>query len=339
MSQNRAITLEYLRLIERMTADTARRRSLQVCSAETQALRMILRRCGCEYTACIVHRLRSGRYAAEVYTKSDEIPLAAVQELLGRHLGVSLRSTPLQKNTSGSRFCVYETPPYYLEYAIKSVNAPDYERCGDHADAFTDAVGNQYLVLSDGMGSGSSASLASKITVRTFCSLVSCDMPEETAIQLINSMLLTETNTENFATLDVLKLCADSGELVLYKSGAAPTLFRHMGCVRCISDQSFPVGIVPRTEPSRRKMTAYAYDQIVMLSDGVCEEQYPLIKELLAQELTPEAAAESLCAKAASSQNTVCRDDMTVIIAKICTKAEKTVSKMQKAPTATAVTV
>ena len=63
--------------------------------------------------------------------------------------------------------------------------------------------------------------------------------------------LWTETSTENFATLDVLHFHADCGELSLYKSGAAATLFCHAGRVQRISSMSFPVGIVTDAAPSR----------------------------------------------------------------------------------------
>lgn len=327
MLQNRAVTLEYLQLLENVTLDAARRRSETYCTAETSALRSILQGCACEEATCYVRRIRSGRYVAEIYTHQEEFPLSSVLELLSRRLQVPLRSMRVQQQKSGCRICLYEEPPYHMEYDIYSVNAPEYERCGDHADAFTDGRGNQYLVLSDGMGSGSTASLASRIAVRTLRRMVCSEMPPETAIRMVNTLLLSETNTENFATLDVLMMDADSGELTLYKSGAAATLFCRKGIVQRVASRSFPVGIVPDALPSCKRMTACAQDSVVMLSDGIGEAEYPYIKQLLQQGMPLPELTRSVCDKAAIFLGGAARDDMTVIAATICARIPAELTK------------
>ena len=324
--QNRAVTLEYLQLLEHLTADSAKRRTLKFCEAETVALKNMLNRCAITEDACFVYKLKSNRYAVEIYTKQEEFPLATIQELLNRQFHVNFKFLSLQqKNTY--RHCYYQIPPYQLDSAIKSINAPAYERCGDHADSFTDAVGNQYLVISDGMGSGSTASLASRIAVKTFRNMVTCEMSPESAIRLVNTMLMSETSTENFATLDILKLHADTGELTLYKSGAVATLFHHENQMQSIVSKSFPVGIVPNAPPSRDKLFAQNNDMIIMLSDGVDETEYPYIKQLLKQNLTPEQITQEIFNKASVFHGGEIRDDMTVIVAKVCSKIHAPVAR------------
>ena len=215
------------------------------------------------------------------------------------------------------RWCFWQTPPYRLAHSILSIHAPAYERCGDHADAFCDARGDCYLVLSDGMGSGSTASLASRVAVRTLRRMILCDMPPETAIRLVNTLLMAETNTENFATLDVLCMSADTGEMTLWKSGAAATLLAHGGTLRRIGSESFPVGILPDALPARRRLTAYDGDTVLLLSDGISEAEFPYIRSLCTQGLTPEALAKAICDKAAVFCGGEARDDMTVIAARM----------------------
>lgn len=324
--QSRAVTLEYLQLLEHLTADSAKRRTLKFCEAETVTLKNILNRCAIIEDACFVYKLKSNRYAVEIYTKQEEFPLATIQELLNRQFHVNFKFLSLQqKNTY--RHCYYQIPPYQLESVIKSLNAPAYERCGDHADSFTDAVGNQYLVISDGMGSGSTASLASRIAVKTFRNMVTCQMSPESAIRLVNTMLMSETSTENFATLDILMLHADTGELTLYKSGAVATLFYHGNQMQTISSKSFPVGIVPNAIPSRDKLVTQNNDMLIMLSDGVSETEYPYIKQLLNQNLPPEQVIQEIFNKASIFHGGEVRDDMTVIVAKVHSKMHAPVTK------------
>ncbi len=321
MLQNRAVTLECLQLMEMLTADTATRKERTCSEPETVALQNILRLCACEEASCFVYQLRSGRYCAEIYSKQKNFPVSTVQELLSRRLNVELDFMQTEQKNS-FRYCFSEVAPYHMEYAFKSINAPEYERCGDHADAFTDSAGNQYLVLSDGMGSGSMASLASRIAVRTFRKMVTSGMPAETAVRLVNMMLLTETSTENFATLDVLFLNADTGAVTVSKSGAAATLFYHDGQMQRIISQSFPVGIVPDAMPSSRHVTAQEGDAIVMLSDGIGEAEFPYIRQLLQQGLPLTEIVDSVCEKSAVFLGGVQRDDMTVMVARISSSTD-----------------
>ncbi len=314
--QNRQVLLEYLGLLEHITADSARRRAVQFCDTETAVLKNILLRCAVTEEGCFVSRLRSGRYTAEIYSAQEEFPLATVQELFSRYLEKDLKAFPIAGRHL-TRYCFYEIPACSLEYAVRSQNAPAYERCGDHADAFTDSSGNQYLVISDGMGSGSTASLASRIAVRTFRNLIRCEMPVDSAIRLMNTMLMSETNTENFATLDILFLNADTGELLFYKSGSAAALFCHKAEIQQITARSFPLGMMPDAAPSRIRMQSQDGDQIVMLSDGISEAEFPYIRQLVSQTPEPGQLLEEIFEKAPLFHGGTVTDDMTVITARI----------------------
>ncbi len=319
LMQDRAMTLEYLQLLEHVISDSAKRRASQFCDAETAALKIILNRCAITDEGCFVHKLRSGRYAAEVYSTQEEFPLATVQELLSRHLNADLKTVTItQKHLT--RYCFYEIPAYHLEYAVKSQNAPAYERCGDHADAFTDAAGNQYLIISDGMGSGSTASLASRIAVKTFRNMIGCEMPVDSALKLLNALLMTETNTENFAALDILFLNADTGELTFCKSGSAAALFSRNAEMQQISAHSFPLGMLPDAPPSKTKLNSQNQDYIILLSDGISEAEYPYIHQLLTQNPAPEQLLNAIFEKAPVFHGGTVRDDMTVITARVKSK-------------------
>ena len=317
--QNRAVTLEYLQLLEHLTADSARRRELKFCEAETISLRTILSRCAISEEACFVYQLKSGRRAVEIYTKQENFPPETIQEILNQQFHINFGCVSIQQKNM-DKHCYYQEPPCRITCAVKSLNAPAYERCGDHADTFTDTAGNQYLVISDGMGSGSTASLASRIAVKTFRNMILCGMFPESAIRLVNTMLMSETSTENFATLDILMLHADTGELTLYKSGAAATLFYHENQIQIISSKSFPIGIVPDAVPSREKRRTCNGDQIIMLSDGISEAEYPYMKQLFSQNLPPEKILEEIFDKASVFHGGEVRDDMTVIAARIDSK-------------------
>ncbi len=334
LTQNRNVMLEYFRLMEEMAADAARQRELLLCTQETEGLQAILRQCRCEFQSCFVRRLKSGRYAAEIYARSELSAAETIQVLLGELLNVQLLTVPPQSGGGVLRYCFYEQPAFCLEHVIRSVHAPGNTRCGDTAEAFTDAEGDQYLILSDGMGSGTAASLVSQIAVRAFVRLVTSGMPPETAIRFANTILLSETNTECFATLDILRLHADTGELQFFKSGASATLFQHERQVVRIDAQSFPIGIMAQAEPFCKTLSALENDRIIMVSDGIHESEYPYVKELLRHHTSLDALAEQICSKADVFHAGKAEDDITVIAAGIRSTAVRTLSAARQERTA-----
>lgn len=331
--QDRAVTLDYLQMLESVFNDRERGEDGVSCAAESDMLQRILKRFSVQGAHASVRRTESGRYLARIYAKSDTVPTAAIMELLQEKLHVKLGSTVMRSKESGERICLYEVPVYTMEYAIHSVTSPGYERCGDHADGFTDGTGNTYLILSDGMGSGSTASLASRIAVRTLRRMVCSGMPAEIAIRLVNTLLLTETNTENFATLDVCMLDGDTGSLTLYKAGAAATLLCRRTKVHRIVSRSFPVGIIPDAEPSVRQLYSLDGDSIVMLSDGISEGEYPYIRQLLQQGMPLDQITRTVCEKASVFTGGAVRDDMTVIAARITARNSSDSTKFDREST------
>lgn len=317
LNHDRMVMMEYLQLLEELSLQPVRSEQPVPCSEESAMLQKLLRDCRIMDGDGVVYKLKNGRYIAEVFTAMKEFPLSAVRELLGERLGVTLCSQSDTEVPEHTRYCFYQQPAYTLEIVQKSVNAPQYSRCGDSAETFSDPMGNQYLVVSDGMGSGAAASLTSRIAVRTFRRMVLCGMAVPSAIRLINLLLLTETGTEGFATMDVLRLQADTGRLELYKSGASSTIVQHHRQVMRIASPSFPVGIIPHAEPFCKEMSASPDDRIVMLTDGIHEAEYPYIKELLLRGMPLAALAEEVCSKAATFCGGSANDDMTIVAAAV----------------------
>ncbi|MBQ8927739.1 MAG: SpoIIE family protein phosphatase [Oscillospiraceae bacterium] len=312
--QRRSVTLEYLRVLEQMLQPE--HEPIRHAQAGTRLLRKLLHRCGIESPVCFMHRLRSGRLAAQVYISDEDFPMSTVCRLLEKHTGVPFEGS-VQRNGDAVRAVLYEAPPYRLDSIVLSRNAPGCERCGDQTDCFTDAVGNCFLLLSDGMGSGNSASLAARISVRALRRMLLSGMGPDKAIRLVNTMLLSETNTESFATLDVLAFDADSGECALYKCGAAPTLMLHGSQVHRIAGMSYPVGMLPDAQADCRRFSAVTGDTAVLVSDGISEAEYPYIAQLLRRRLPLNEIAQDVFRQAQVFHAGTVRDDMTIILARM----------------------
>ncbi len=316
--EQRASMLEMLRLLEEI-ADRSAPDDSTYCPDETDALQSFLRQCGLSDSRASITRLHSGRYTACISAAQDDFPISAVGEVLTDLLGVRMCAAQENSVVNDRMYYFYQEPAYRLEVSHKSVSAHHYPRCGDSFEMFFDPMGNQFLILSDGMGSGNAASLISQIAVRTFRQLVVAGLKEHTVLRFLNLLLPAETGTENFTTIDILKLHADSGTLELIKSGASSTIIRRGLQVRRLASPSFPVGIAAFTEPFCKQWSASPDDVIMLLSDGIHEAQYPFIKQLLLQNLPLDEIVEEICAKAPTFCGGTASDDLTVIAAAVRT--------------------
>lgn len=90
-----------------------------------------------------------------------------------------------------------------------------------------------------------------------------------------------------------------------------------------------PIGILENVQTERRATVLRTGDAVVMLSDGVREDFYPLIKqELLNENVTPvddnsEKFVEKLLGKVTSLQNGERIDDITIFSVKIISNLEE----------------
>ena len=173
------------------------------------------------------------------------------------------------------------------------------------------------MVLSDGMGTGKNAAVESRMTTEMFRKFISGGVSGTAAVRMMNGLLLTKSPQETFATLDVAQFDLDAGELTMMKSGAAATLIRHAGKVSRISAQTFPLGLEPEGETAVRHVSLYPDDIILMLSDGVSEDAYPLIRQLLESSSDLEQIVTEICQKADIFAGGNRRDDVTVCAARL----------------------
>lgn len=224
-----------------------------------------------------------------------------------------------EKSNSRDEYVIVfsEKPVYMVKSFSYQSGACENEPSGDTTICFDDMRGNTYLVISDGMGSGKNAAIDSKITVSLFKRLIMGSIDAVTAINIINSVMLSKSADESFATLDAAKISHDSGELTLIKSGASATLIKHENSVMMVNASTFPIGIVNNTKPFVRKFDFSAGDCIVMLSDGVSDKSYQYIKTLM---LDKNADLSNISRRIGDNARKLFhgkRDDITVLAARL----------------------
>ncbi len=179
-----------------------------------------------------------------------------------------------------------------------------------------DFDGLYLAVISDGMGSGSSAARESGQAVQLLADLVTCGFRLDEAADCVNRLLLFREGGEMYATLDALLFDPVRGRLYSAKHGAPPSYILRRGEVRELYAEALPVGIVPGAKAAVSGTELRRGDAVIMLSDGVSEALGEELRAAIARTVSenePEIAAKLLVELAAESGG---RDDMTVIVAK-----------------------
>lgn len=136
--------------------------------------------------------------------------------------------------------------------------------CGDTFSIFRYAS-NVLCMISDGMGSGLSASKISTSITAIFQRMIASDIPQIEAIRCINKLI----QSDQYATMDVLSFDRYRKSVTVCKSAACPTFLIRQNELYEINGNSLPVGIVASIEVDSVSVEVEKDDWFLMASDGV----------------------------------------------------------------------
>lgn len=318
-AESRTVLLEQLAAAEDLLTATSSQLHVRYSSELSESVRRRLIRYGYPCDSAAVYYTGSERMIIEMCCRDHGLDgcLPTIRHILSETLNLTLEELDPIYSGDCVRYRLCQRPKYRLEHYSSALHAHQETISGDTAIAFTDNAGNPYLVLSDGMGTGKNAAVESRMTTEMFRKFISGGVSGTAAVRMMNGLLLTKSPQETFATLDVAQFDLDAGELTMMKSGAAATLIRHAGKVSRISAQTFPLGLEPEGETAVRHVSLYPDDIILMLSDGVSEDAYPLIRQLLENSSDLEQIVTEICQKADIFAGGNRRDDVTVCAARL----------------------
>lgn len=194
---------------------------------------------------------------------------------------------------------------------------------GDCFLEFDSELGRHYVVLCDGMGSGRRAYRESKMTAELLREFLRTGFLKDKAVGMLNSALAIKGDDESFSTVDLFEFDVCTGAAEFLKIGSAESFIRHKDELETLSSASLPVGILEEVRTNTVSRRLFAGDIVVMVSDGVGEAGYGVLKgewikrmikgsngdmQSLADEILAEAVRRSFPEK---------DDDMTVVAMRI----------------------
>lgn len=244
--------------------------------------REIFHKLGCEeLTAVNVSVGEYGGVSLEAY--SDKGFFATSEEIcdavsLGFHKRFDL---PVISCNNGSyKLIMFSKTPYYLEVESYQISRREDMPCGDYFESFIDSKGRAYIVLSDGMGSGSRARIDSSFACGMLVRLLKAGLGIEASLDIINTSLMVKSADESFATLDICTVDLYSGKARLYKAGGSFTYVRSGGKNSVYGCKGLPVGVKEIPEYDVQSFEIGNKDMIVMTSDGAELNKKWLFREM-----------------------------------------------------------
>lgn len=218
-----------------------------------------------------------------------------------------------------TRLCFHEQECFSAEIGSAAANGRE-ETGGDFGTVFHDGLGSVSIILSDGMGSGARAAVESCMTVSVIARMIKAGLGAEAAVRITNLLLLTKSPEECFSTIDLLTIDLFTGSAELIKLGAAQSFVKSCGTVKTVESRTAPVGMISPAEIDRRTFRLSDGDEVVMITDGICEECFPRIRELmLSMGVTARDCAERIISAAEDGKenNIFMQDDKTVYAVKL----------------------
>ena len=175
--------------------------------------------------------------------------------------------------------------------------------------------GRVCFALSDGMGSGKEARRESEAAIRLLFRLYHAGVEKELVYENVNRMLLAQSETEMYATLDAISIDLNTGVAEILKYGAPPSYLLRDGVISTISGQALPCGILAEAKPSVIRLQLRKDDRIVLCSDGV-QDVLPEGVEQAIRTIDPPApeTGDRLLQLAQARGGT---DDMTVMVIRV----------------------
>ncbi len=167
------------------------------------------------------------------------------------------------------------------ERQIRITDAEPEDVCGDGIAAF-EVGGKQYMILSDGMGSGREAAITSGMVVTLLERLIRAGAELDTALKILNG-IVRAAGRECSATVDIAQIDLMTGEAKFIKSGAAPSFVLRGGSIFRLQSKTVPIGIIRALDAEMIRFTVEEGDTVVMVSDGAARsyDEAPWLLDLM----------------------------------------------------------
>ena len=199
---------------------------------------------------------------------------------------------------------------YKLELSIRSMSRE--QANGDRCLAFPGTGCRYYIALCDGMGTGLGAAQEGQTAANLLQQMLCAGFPAEYAMRSVNSLLVLR-GAAGAVTLDLAEIRLDSGRVLLYKWGAAPSWVLHRTGAEKIGTATPPPGIsMTESRETVLRLSLHRGESLILISDGA------QVGETLGRmEFAPDAPPGELADRLLEEGRGCGEDDTTVAVVRL----------------------
>ncbi len=249
--------------------------------------------------------------------------IPAVSQALGIPMAKCFGDCRIKKNGDNSlcRLKIVEEQKYKITTGFANAIKTGSHESGDCYTYMELENGTYLIAISDGMGSGAKAKEESAASIELFEDFLDAGFDKDTAIEIINSVLVLKSSDDCFSTLDICTFNLYSATAEFIKIGAASSYIIREDKIEIIKSSSLPVGILSDIDHQIAVKHLKDSDIIVMATDGITDS-LPDIKSILekCRSKTPQEISDYVLSIAKQRCFGNLKDDMTVLTAKVWKK-------------------
>lgn len=281
-----------------------------------------------------VFEKRDGKQEIYITARTDKGRCITAKEaagIIGKAYGKPMRPYEGCKKVIAKEldtFTFVEDTDYMVYTGFARMNKEKNPVSGDNYSFLNPDTGTFIMSLADGMGTGQGAYEESESVIELLEQFMEAGFRKESAIKLINSIMVLRDKEESFSTIDLTIINLYTGFCDFIKMGAAATFLKKAGEVEVIHSTTLPAGIIQKADYEIITKKLYSGEFVIMATDGVVDcipgdEKEEFISEFLKDLKTnnPKEMANSLLNMALEQNGWVPVDDMTVLVAGFWSKA------------------
>ena len=252
------------------------------------------------------------------------IAISEVAELLCMYYDMRLRPSVQSAYFVEEHFQSYtfvQEPKYLVLSGEATAIKAGEEISGDNILISDSIDGHVFFMLADGVGSGKEASLHSERVLEFMEKFLEAGYTKETAIQVLNGILLQDGEETAMSTLDVCDIDLYKGLCEFHKIGGAVSFHKREHLVEKIWIENLPLGAFHTLDLDVVRTRMEEGDYIIMLTDGIMEglaeydEEEKLVDYISAITLkNPRDMAQHILQYCISLCKGQIRDDLTVLV-------------------------
>ena len=290
-------------------------------------IRNQLKKSGIKILSSVFYMTAQGKYEIHLTLKASKGHIVAMKELaseVGKMAGRIMVPGRGERPIIGDEYCTVacvEGARFHTIQGVAKIGKGSEKISGDTFLTSDLPGGRKGVALSDGMGSGERAFRESTMVVEMLEELLNAGFPVKTAVQIMNTALVTGREEVMFSTIDVAIIDLYDASCEIVKAGAATTYIKRKDEVEEVHSISLPIGALARIdiEPERRQLEDG--DFLVMVTDGVLDtlptgKQDSLMEEFICQveSQNPGEMAHHILNRVMEYAGAAPLDDMTILV-------------------------